>query len=93
MTAVAVFPGKPDGIRIPDERGVVVEVDKEIGAARYGATPEGYEVESPERGAREAVETRVVNREHAPDGRIDVIDESIRNGYLYAGRGRLWKSG
>lgn len=52
--------------------------DKEISAARYGAAPQGYEVESPERVAREAVETRVVNREHAPDGRIDVRDQSVR---------------
>jgi hypothetical protein len=47
MTAVAVFPGKPDSIHIPDGRGVLVEVlrvrvdgtDKEISAARYGAAP------------------------------------------------------
>ena len=68
MTAVAVC--------------VLVEVDKEMGAARYGAVPEGYEVESPGRIAREAVETRAVRREHAPDGRIEVRGESIRDGYL-----------
>ncbi len=90
MTAVAVFPGKADSIHVPDGRGVLVEAlrvridgtDKEIGAARYGATSEGYEAERPERIAREAVEARAVNREHAPDGRIDVRDESNRNGYL-----------
>lgn len=82
MTVVAVFPGKPDGIRIPDGRGVLVEVDKEIGAARYGAAQESYEAERPERVARRAVKGRAVNREHVPDGRIDVRDGSIRNGYL-----------
>ncbi len=90
MTAVAVFPGKPDSIRIPDGRGALVEAlrvrvngtDKEISAARYGVAPEGYEIESPERVAREAVETRAVNREHTPGGRIGVRDGSIRNGYL-----------
>ena len=83
MAAVAVIPGNPDGIHIPDGRGVLVEADEEIGAARYGAAPEGHEVESPERVARGAVETRAVNREHAPDARIDVRDELVRNGYLY----------
>ncbi len=78
-------------IHIPDGRGVLVEVlrvrvdgtDREIGDARYGAVPEGYEVESPELVAREVVETRAVNREHTPGGGIDVRDESFRNGYLY----------
>ena len=82
MAAVAVFPGNPDSSHIPDGRGVLVEADEEIGAARHGAAPEGYEAERPERVAREAVETRAVNREHAPDGRIDARDESVRNGYL-----------
>ncbi len=85
MTTVAVFPGKPDRIHIPEGRGVLgvalrVEVDvtdKEIGAA-----PEGYAVESPGRVAREAMEARAVNREHALDGKIDVREESARNGYL-----------
>jgi hypothetical protein len=90
MTSVAVFSGKPDSIHIPDGRGVLIEAlrggvdvtDKETGAARYGGAPKGYEAETPERVAREAVETRTVNREHAPDGRIDVRDGSFRNGYL-----------
>ena len=90
MTAGAVFSGNPDSIRIPDGRGVLVEAlrvgvdvtDKETGAAPYGAAPKGYEAETPERVAYQAVESRAVNREHAPDGRIDVRDESIRNGYL-----------
>ena len=57
--------------------------DKETSAARYGAAPKGHEAETPKCVAREAVETRLVNREHAPDRRIDVRDESFRNGYLY----------
>ena len=90
MTAVADFCGKPDSIRIPDGRGVLLEAlrvgvdvtDKKTGAGRYGAAPKGHEAETPKGVAREAVETRMVNREHAQDGRIDVRDESFRNGYL-----------
>jgi hypothetical protein len=90
MTAVAVFHGRPDGIHIPDGRGVLAKVlrvrvdgmDKETSASRCGAAPEGYEVENPEQVARDAVETRVVNREHAPGGRINVRDEAIRDGCL-----------
>ncbi len=87
LLSVSVF----DSIRIPDGRGVLDEAlrvrvdgtDDETSAARYGAAPEGHEVESPERTVCEAVETRAVNREHGPDGRFDVRDESFRNGYLY----------